>query len=262
MQIPVKLEVFEGPLDLLLHLIDKNQINIYDIPIVTITEQYLDYVNRMPKRDLDVVSEFMVMAATLIQIKAKMLLPPEENEEGEELDPREELVARLIEYKTFKALASSLRDKEEGAEGHFYKETTLPKEVIEYIPPIDMDALLGDLTLQRLQEVFQMVMRRQMDKVDPVRSHFGTIQREKLKLSDKISFIRSLAAHRQSFRFRELLETAGDKTELVVTFLAILELMKVGQLTARQEEAFGELEMEWNQSGGGQILQTDLDSYQ
>ena len=99
MGIPVKLQVFEGPLDLLLHLIDKNKVNIYDIPIAMITDQYLEYVNAMDRQDLNVVSEFLVMAATLIDIKSKMLLPKQVNEEGEEEDPRDELVRQLLEYK-------------------------------------------------------------------------------------------------------------------------------------------------------------------
>ena len=110
MAIPVKLEVFEGPLDLLLHLIDKNKVNIYDIPIVLITEQYMEYVNRMEKKDLNVVSEFLVMAATLLDIKSKMLLPKEVNEEGEEEDPRAELVEKLLEYKMYKYMSYELKD--------------------------------------------------------------------------------------------------------------------------------------------------------
>ena len=102
MELEVKLQVFEGPLDLLLHLIEKNKVDIYDIPIVEITEQYLDYVSKMPKDDLDLASEFLVMAATLIDIKSKMLLPKEVDENGEEIDPRAELVEKLIEYKVYK----------------------------------------------------------------------------------------------------------------------------------------------------------------
>ena len=105
MGINVKLQVFEGPLDLLLHLIDKNKVNIYDIPIAMITEQYMEYVNQMDKEDLNVVSEFLVMAATLLDIKSRMLLPKEVNEEGEEEDPRAELVEKLIEYKLFKYMS-------------------------------------------------------------------------------------------------------------------------------------------------------------
>ena len=105
MGINVKLQVFEGPLDLLLHLIDKNKVNIYDIPIVMITEQYMEYVDQMDKEDLDVVSEFLVMAATLLDIKSRMLLPKEVNEDGEEEDPRSELVRQLLEYKLFKYMS-------------------------------------------------------------------------------------------------------------------------------------------------------------
>lgn len=110
--IDVKLNVFEGPLDLLLHLIEKNKVNIYDIPIVTITEQYLEYVNNMEEEDLDVMSEFLVMAATLIKIKSRMLLPKDEETEEDEEDPREELVRRLLEYKMYKYAAGELKDLE------------------------------------------------------------------------------------------------------------------------------------------------------
>ena len=111
--ISYKLEHFEGPLDLLLHLIEKNKINIYDIPIVEITAQYLDYVRHMEREDLNIVSEFLVMAATLLDIKAKMLLPKEVDEEGEEIDPRAELVMRLLEYKKYRLMADELADRED-----------------------------------------------------------------------------------------------------------------------------------------------------
>ena len=111
MELSVKLPVFEGPLDLLLHLIDKNKIDIYDIPIVMITDQYLEYVQQMPQEDLNLMSEFMVMAATLLDIKCRMLLPKEVNEEGEAEDPRAELVARLLEYKMYKYMSFELRDR-------------------------------------------------------------------------------------------------------------------------------------------------------
>ena len=132
MEISYKLESFEGPLDLLLHLIEKNKVNIYDIPIAMITDQYLEYVNHMEEESLDVVSEFLVMAATLLDIKARMLLPKEVNEEGEEEDPRAELVARLLEYKTYKYMSLELKDMELDAEKLFYKSPTVPKEVKEY----------------------------------------------------------------------------------------------------------------------------------
>ena len=121
MGIPVKLQVFEGPLDLLLHLIDKNKIDIYDIPIVEITNQYLDYIREMQRQDLNVMSEFMVMAATLIDIKCRMLLPKEVNEEGEEEDPRDELVQRLLEYKMYKYMSYELRDRMAQASRSVYR---------------------------------------------------------------------------------------------------------------------------------------------
>ena len=139
MAISYKLEKFEGPLDLLLHLIDKNKVDIYDIPIVEITRQYLDYVNHMEREDLNLVSDFLVMAATLLDIKSRMLLPAKDDEEGEEEDPRAELVARLLEYKRYKMMAQELLDLEEDAQGVLYKPPTVPKEVAKYEPPVDLD---------------------------------------------------------------------------------------------------------------------------
>lgn len=127
MGIPVKLEAFEGPLDLLLHLIEKNKIDIYDIPIVEITEQYMEYIRQMQEENLNIMSEFMVMAATLLDIKCKMLLPKEVTEEGEEKDPREELVQQLLEYKMFKYMSYELRDRMADASRCVYRAESMPK---------------------------------------------------------------------------------------------------------------------------------------
>ena len=143
MGIPVKLEVFEGPLDLLLHLIDKNKIDIYDIPIVEITNQYMDYIRDMQQEDLNIMSEFLVMAATLLDIKCRMLLPKEVNEDGEEEDPRKELVEQLLQYKMYKYMAYELRDRQVDADQVLYKFPTIPDEVQEYVflesSPGDLD---------------------------------------------------------------------------------------------------------------------------
>ena len=168
MGIPVKLQVFEGPLDLLLHLIDKNKIDIYDIPIVEITNQYMDYIKAMEREDLNVMSEFLVMAATLLDIKCKMLLPKEITEDGEEEDPRQELVEQLLQYKMYKYMSYELRDRELDGGRTMYKDPTIPEEVMNYVEPVDLDELLGDLTLATLNRVFQDVIRRQEDKIDPV----------------------------------------------------------------------------------------------
>ncbi len=244
MSISYKLEQFEGPLDLLLHLIEKNKVSIYDIPIAEITEQYLDYVSRMDREDLNVMSEFLVMAATLLDIKSRMLLPAEVNEEGEEEDPRAELVARLLEYKLYKSMAVELKDRELDAEKVLYKAPTVPREVARYEPPVDLDRLLDGLTLAKLQSIFEAVMKRREDKVDPIRSRFGTIKREPVSLEQKISSVMDYARKHRRFRFRAMLERQGDKLEVVVTFLAVLELMKIGKIRLSQERLFDDMEIE------------------
>lgn len=241
MGIPIKLQAFEGPLDLLLHLIDKNKVNIYDIPIVEITRQYLEYVNQMDRQDLNVVSEFLVMAATLIDIKSRMLLPKEINEDGEEEDPREELVQKLLEYKMYKYMSYELKDRELDAEKNVYKKPTIPEEVAKYETPVDLDQLLGDLTLVKLNEIFQQIIKRKEDKTDPIRSKFRNIEKEEVSLPDKMNFIRDYAREKKVFSFKKLLEIQHTKMHVVVSFLAILELMKTGEITIRQEHIFDDI---------------------
>lgn len=236
MGIPVKLQVFEGPLDLLLHLIDKNKIDIYDIPIVEITNQYMDYIKGMQKEDLNVMSEFLVMAATLLDIKCRMLLPKEMNDEGEEEDPRQDLVEQLLQYKMYKYMAYELKDRQSNAEFVLFKPPTIPEEVSSYSPPVDLDALLSDLTLSRLNQIFKDVMKRQDDKIDPVRSRFGKIEKEAVPLPDKLVYVEEFAKRHKRFSFRQLLELQKSKMHIVVTFLAILELMKTGIIQVRQEK--------------------------
>ena len=240
----MKLEVFEGPLDLLLHLIEKNKVNIYYIPIVEITAQYLEYVQAMQEENLDVVSDFLVMAATLLDIKCRMLLPKEINEEGEEEDPRSELVERLLEYKMYKYASLDLRDRQMDAARALYKPPTIPPEVASYEPSVDVDALLSGVTLSRLQTVFDFVMKRREDKVDPIRSRFGRIKKEPIKVEDKILAVMEYGRARRVFDFRELLEKQPTRMEIVVTFLAVLELLKMGRLAATQEELFEEIRLE------------------
>ncbi|KMZ54712.1 segregation and condensation protein A [Dorea sp. D27] len=241
MGIPVKLQVFEGPLDLLLHLIDKNKIDIYDIPIVEITNQYMEYIRAMEKEDLNVMSEFLLMAATLLDIKCRMLLPKEVNEEGEEEDPRQELVEQLLEYKMYKYMSYELKDRQVDGEMVLYKDPTIPEEVLEYVEPVDMDALLGDLTLVKLNRIFKDVMRRQVDKIDPVRSTFGKIEKEEVTLPEKLDYVTDYARIHKKFSFRELLEKQCSKVQLIVTFLAVLELMKVGTVFIEQEQQFDDI---------------------
>ena len=241
MAIPVKLEVFEGPLDLLLHLIEKNKIDIYDIPIVEITAQYLEYIKAMQTEDMNVMSEFLVMAATLLDIKCRMLLPKEVNEEGEEEDPRAELVQKLLEYKMYKYISFELKDRQVDAACTMYKGRTLPKEVEEYRPPVNYQELLGDVTLGRLQDLFKLVMRRQEEKIDPVRSTFGNIEKDEIDMDVKTVYIEDYIHTHKTFSFRQLLEKQHSKMEVIVTFLVMLELMKLGKVSIVQEDTFEDI---------------------
>ncbi len=235
MAIPIKLEVFEGPLDLLLHLIDKNKVNIYDIPIVLITQQYMEYVNGMEKKDLNVVSEFLVMAATLLDIKSRMLLPKEVNEDGEEQDPRAELVEKLLEYKMYKYMSYELKDMYIDADKSMYKMPTIPKEIMAYKQPVNLDELVGDMNLAKLRAIFDDIMKRQENRVDPIRSRFGRIEKEEVSLEEKMIYVRNYIMVHEHFSFKELLGMASSKVQVIVTFLAVLELIKMGNITVEQE---------------------------
>ena len=241
MPIPLKLQVFEGPMDLLMHLIEKNKIDIYDIPIVTITDQYLAYVRQMEHDDMNVTSEFLVMAATLLDIKSRMLLPREENEDGEEEDPRDELVRRLLEYKMYKFMSEELREKNRHAGFSYFKPQDLPEEVRSYVPPLNYEELIGERTVQSLKTVFADVLRRKKSRVDPIRSGFGKIQREEISVADKELYIRAYLAGHPHADFREMLELENSKEEIIVTFLVILEMMKYQRIRITQEEPFGKI---------------------
>ena len=244
MAISVKLNVFEGPLDLLLHLIDKNKIDIYDIPIVEITDQYMEYLHSMEKEDLGIMSEFMVMAATLLDIKCRMLLPKEVNEEGEEEDPRAELVQKLLEYKMYKYMSYELRDKMDDAGGVYYKKPTIPKEVLQYREPVDPRELLAGITLEKLNAIYKSIIRRQDDRIDPIRSKFGKIEKEEVSLSDKMLQLKEFARSHRKFSFRDLLERQCSKTQVVVTCLSILELIKMGHIHVQQDGLFDDIQID------------------
>ena len=243
MAIEVKLQVFEGPLDLLLHLIDKNKVDIYDIPIAEITEQYLEYVRAMETEDMDVTSEFMLMAATLLDIKCRMLLPKEVDEEGEEIDPRAELVQQLLEHKEYRFKAMQLREQADLAGDIVTREKKLPREVQRYQPEVDVEELFRDVTLEKLHEIFQFVLQRADDRIDPVRSKFGHVEKEAVSVSDKIGQVRRMARRSRRFSFRGLLESQRSRMHVIVTFLAILELMRIGMVEVEQEATFGEIEI-------------------
>lgn len=246
MEMNVKLQAFEGPLDLLLHLIDKNKVDIYDIPIVEITDQYMAYIKKMDEDNLDIMSEFLLMAATLLDIKSRMLLPREEVEDDSEEteDPRAELVQQLLEYKMYKTISYELRDRQMDAEHVFYKVPTLPEEVLKYEQPVDLEELMSDLTLNKLNDIFNQVLKRQDNRRDPIRSTFGKIKKEEVSLEQKMEVVMAFAKATKSFSFRALLEASHTKTEVIVTFLCILEMMKAGQIFITQEDTFTDIIIE------------------
>ena len=242
--IPVRLEAFEGPLDLLLHLIDKNKINIYDIPVSEITDQYLDYVQQMKEEKLEVASEFLVMAATLLDIKSRMLLPREEKEdEEEEGDPREELVQRLLDYKLTKYQSEELKDKSLEASRNVFRKQDLPREVRDYQPPVDYDELLGETTLKNLTKIFEDVLKRQKNRMDPVRSTFGRIRKEEVSIEARTEELQEFFKTHSRTSFRALLEGSKTRQSLIVTFLILLDFIKSGVVHVSQSDIFGEIEI-------------------
>lgn len=246
MSLQVKLEAFEGPLDLLLHLIEKNKINIYDIPIIDITEQYMEYVNAMDTKDMEVMSSFLVMAATLLKIKSQMLLPQLPTEDGEAApDPRAELVEKLLEYKMYKYISFELKDRQMDASKQLFKESTLPDEVKDYKEEINVSEILGDVTLNRLQDIFNDLVRKKENRIDPIRSKFGKIEKEDTNIYQIILDLQTFGLCNRHFSFRKYMERHKTKTEMIVSFLAILELIKMGRITICQETLFDDITIDY-----------------
>ena len=164
-----------------------------------------------------------------------MLLPAKESEDDEEEDPRAELVQQLLEYKMYKYMSYELKDRELESERVMYKTPTIPQEVMEYEQPVNLDELLEDLTLQKLNHIFKDVMKRQADKIDPVRSKFGKIEKEEVTMSEKLVDIKAFMMEHEEFSFRELLWNNPSKVAVIVTFLVVLELIKTGFVEVKQE---------------------------
>ena len=248
MGIAVKLQAFEGPLDLLLHLIEKNKVSIYDIPIAEITDQYMAYLHEMKKQDLSVMSEFLLMAATLLDIKSRMLLPNEVNEEGEEEDPRQELVQQLLEYKMYKYISYELKERRQDAAQVLYHKQDLPEEVKAYKQPVSTEELLAGVTLSRMHRIFVDIIRRQNNRIDPIRSTFGTLQKEEVDMDQMREKVAEYIEQHEVSNFRELLLGQATKMQVIIAFLIILEMMKEGVITIVQEESFGEIHIAKNKT--------------
>ncbi|KUO73674.1 MAG: hypothetical protein APF77_22925 [Clostridia bacterium BRH_c25] len=234
MAINVKLHAFEGPLDLLLHLIEKAEVDIYDIPIAEITDQYLKYISMMEIHDLEVSSEFLVMAATLLEIKSKMLLPkPKKEEDGADaIDPREELIQKLIEYKKYKEASLELKDKLGTFDKVFYK---APEPIEDYINDV---TAISNVSLDMLYISFRNILLKNESKK---RTNFSEIYREVITVDDKIKLINKLLASKPTFFFDDLFLNCCNRYEIIVTFLAILELLKRRSLFIEQERNFARI---------------------
>lgn len=236
MSYKVKLDVFEGPLDLLLYLIQKDEVDISDIPIARITDQYLEYLELMQLLDLNIAGEFIVMAATLMHIKSKMLLPPDqmEGEEKLEEDPRAELVRRLLEYKQFKEAASQLSQME-SHQKHFFARVGSGIKEDELPPPVSDEYF--EASLFDLISAFTKVLK------DIPKDVFYKVVKDEFTVSEKIHDILHLLVEKKMLFFTELFKAAKTKFEIITIFLAILELIKIKEITILQSAPFAEIEI-------------------
>ncbi len=225
-KVKYKLEAFEGPLDLLLTLIKKNKVSIYDIPIVEITEQYLEAIDGIEEEDIENTSEFLVMAADLLYIKSKMLLP--KNEEEEEEDPREELAQRLLEYQKFKEASRELRKSEFSSKYMVFRE----EEDIKFpVPEYDREHTISDLL-----DAFNSIMARKIRREKPTKRAFsGIVGREKVSVDDMVEKICKRLRKKRKLEFKTLFSEEDSKPEMIATFLAVLEMIKLNRLFAEYD---------------------------
>jgi segregation and condensation protein A len=225
--IKIKIPVFEGPFDLLLHLIREHKIDIYDIPISLITSQYLEYIEIMKELNLEIAGDFLVMAATLIQIKSRMLLPPDEEAPLEEQeDPRRDLVQRLLEYQRYKDAALDFRTKEDEWLKVFHREPLSDEE--------EGELYLFDLSLFDLLDAFRKILEK-------APSEIVSITKETLTVKNRMSMIMEIIEEHEAVRFEDLFKEGITKIHLIVTFLALLELIRLGLARAYQEREFGNI---------------------
>lgn len=237
MSYKIKLEIFEGPLDLLLYLVKKDHLNIYDIPIAKVTEQYLQYLELMQLLNLSIAGEFLVMAATLTQIKSKMLLPAEENPqlEAEEEDPRAELIRRLLEYEKFKEIAQNLKDRE-----------VQQQEVFKRPPAKEEQAPAPEKSLYFEASLFDLISAFSKALEDIPKQLFYEVIKDEFTIEQKVHDILHLLLEVESIQLSALFKRAKSKIEIIVTFLAILELIRVKEIAARQKGPFEEIEVARN----------------
>lgn len=244
----VKIPVFEGPLDLLLHLIEKNEVDIYNIPISSITQQYLEYIALAEEIDLELTSEFLVMACTLLSIKARMLLPKksiEVEEEEYEEDPRQELVEKILEYKKFKEQTLYFREKEKNT-GRVYWREVDEVQLLKAFPPSDP---VGDVTIEDLVKTYRLILKRVERRIECI-----PIPKEEITIQDKMVVImKELIEKNTGILFTRLFEDACDKVDVIITFLAILELARRGMVQLKQKGLFSDIMIFLKDSTEGEV---------
>lgn len=246
MSYKVKIDIFEGPFDLLVYLIEHAQMSIYDIQVSEITKQYLTYIEELKRQDVTIAGEFMVLAAALIEIKSKMLLPRPKMEEGteQETDPRSELVERILEYKRFKAAAEMLSDQEEIQSRIFVKPqedlTPYTREPDEYL----------DLDLVQFMKAFNMFLIKKR-RLEEIKKTYERVERQRMSVETRINQIRGFFRRSRRVRFSELIETEKSKFNIVITFMSLLELMKQRTISARQDARYGDILLTLNEQAEG-----------
>lgn len=236
MQVTFKLEDFEGPLDLLLYLLEKNKMSIYDIEISSITSQYMFYLESTDTKEIEQMSEFIVMAATLLYIKSKMLLPKHEKEKEElEEDPREELVRKLIEYKKIKYVSEELNERQIESPDRYFRQIEIANE-LETIKPTTKD-ILGDITLEVLYEAFQALLKQKqvITTQKEKRIDEAILKRDSYTIEEKSTYIMNLIKLNESISFFDLCKNSMPKEEMIVSFMALLELVHKKQVKIFQE---------------------------
>ncbi|MBU3142172.1 segregation/condensation protein A [Clostridium sp. CF012] len=243
MPLSIKVTNFEGPFDLLLHLIKKNEMNIYDINIYEITNQYLEYLKTMSEMDLEVTSEFVVIAATLIQIKSKRLLPKnkEENSKEEEIDVEAELLSKLIEYRKYKGIAENLKRLEQGAGIMFSKKPEIIEEDNKNIKEIDF---LKNVTMLDLYNLYNNLMQQYINKMNVDNIINKKILVDEYKIEDKMEELKEALDLFGKVYFSKLIIGYSSKIEVIVTFLALLELIKIRSVRVIQESTFKDIYLE------------------
>ena len=233
---PIQLEVFEGPLDLLLSLISQHEIDIYDIPIAEITSQYMDYIYTMNELNIELASEFIVMAAQLIYIKSKILLPIEEDIMEEEIDPREELIKRLVEYKIYKQISRYIKDHEQSYANILTKEP-------DYFPELKNDLSEIEIEAQLLASAMRNLLINHKIRIENLPESYE-IETESVSIEDRMIYISELLLSMKTINFSEIFDKHPTKPNIIASFLAVLELLKRNIVCLHQDNIYGEIRIQ------------------